>query len=436
MAQAFAPEAVPARFHKVFLFYSSLPSTLPPMSKGRILIAAYVFPPGEGGVGMAAHEMASSMGALDWNVHVITRPQNPSNSSSCAKCCPLTTLPDSLTKNSAHLREYLSVFLKNLQPDFIIYHSWANWCREELLACAQDAGIPFFLRSHGTASNFLSYFHLNYPPFFGMKKWLCSFLKIRRDILNILRKSPLNHLVFLDPYGTLFKSFDYYYASRRQLSNYVSIPNTFPALKQTAPFFREKYGLPSGPIFTCPASACSRKRQLLFIRHVKQTKLQNIVFLFLVPERNSYAEKMEQLIGDDPRFRILYGLPRPEVEAAIIESTAVFLYSFQEQQPLCILEAMSCGVPWFTPNVGAVSTLNGGIVLKKASPATVKKVVESLTDEKIREQLGQEGSRTWQTRYAPGVVYGQWEELLLSSVQPEEKTFLHPPLFPNHSPAP
>lgn len=69
---------------------------------------------------------------------------------------------------------------------------------------------------------------------------------------------------------------------------------------------------------------------------------------------------MEQAIGDDPRFRILYRLPRLEVEAAIMESNAVFLYSYQEQQPLSILEAMSCGVPWFAPDAGALSTLEGG----------------------------------------------------------------------------
>lgn len=102
-----------------------------------------------------------------------------------------------------------------------------------------------------------------------------------------------------------------------------------------------------------------RKRQLLFIRHVKRSHLRHIIFLFLIPQRNAYAEQMEQAIGDDPRFRILYRLPRLEVEAAIMESDAVFLYSYQEQQPLSILEAMSCGVPWFAPDAGALSTLRG-----------------------------------------------------------------------------
>lgn len=111
-----------------------------------------------------------------------------------------------------------------------------------------------------------------------------------------------------------------------------------------------------------------RKRQLLFIRHVKRSRLRHIIFLFLIPQRNAYAEQMEQAIGDDPRFRILYRLPRLEVEAAITESNAVFLYSYQEQQPLSILEAMSCGVPWFAPDAGALSTLEGGIVLKNTSP--------------------------------------------------------------------
>ena len=394
------------------------------MSKGRILIAAYAFPPGEGGVSMAAYEMAHSLGSRGWDIHVLTRQQDLPEDPSRTRCCPITALPDSLTDDTNRLKEYQDAFLKDIQPDFIVYHSWSGWCRKELLACAREKRLPFFLRSHGMPTNLRSYFRVNYPPFFGMKKWLCSFFQIRRGILNVHRESPLNRLVFLDSYGTPFKGFDYYYCSKLNLSRYVCIPNTFPALKQAVPFFREKYGLSHAPVFTCPASACNTKRQLLFIRHVKQTKLDNIVFLFLVPRRNSYAEQMEQAIGDDPRFRILYNLPRPEVEAAIMESAAVFLYSYQEQQPLCILEAMSCGIPWFAPDVGAVSTLKGDIILKKTSSATLEKTVGALTDEKFRERRGQEGLRQWQEQYDPSVVYQQWEDLLssiASSRTPKQK---------------
>lgn len=361
------------------------------MSKGRVLIVTYVFPPEEGGVGMAAYEMACSLSSLGWDIHVLTRPlDSPEDHFRSRPYSPLTTLPDTLTKDSARLREYLDGFLKDFRPDVIIYHSWADWCREELLDAARDSGIPFFLRSHGAATNFRSFFRFNYPPFFGLKKWLC-------------------------------KSFDYYCASRSKLAHYSCIPNTFPALKRTAPFFREKYGLTSTPVFTCPAGASMRKRQLLFIRHVKRSRLRHIIFLFLIPQRNAYAEQMEQAIGDDPRFRILYRLPRLEVEAAIMESDAVFLYSYQEQQPLSILEAMSCGVPWFAPDAGALSTLEGGIVLKNASPSVLEKAVESLTDEKTRKLLGSKGRRQWEACFAPDAVNQEWEQLLFSSIRPEGK---------------
>lgn len=155
-----------------------------------------------------------------------------------------------------------------------------------------------------------------------------------------------------------------------------------------------------------------RKRQLLFIRHVKRSRLRHIIFLFLIPQHNAYAEQMEQAIGDDPRFRILYRLPRLEVEAAIMESDAVFLYSYQEQQPLSILEAMSCGVPWFAPDAGALSTLEGGIVLKNTSPSVLEKAVESLTDEKTRKLLGSKGRRQWEACFAPDAVNQEWEQLL------------------------
>lgn len=303
----------PEQFHKVSLFYFFFSSTLPPVSKGRVLIVTYVFPPEEGGVGMAAYEMACSLSSLDWDIHVLTRPlDSPDESFRSHQYSPLTTLPDTLTKDSARLREYLDGFLKDFRPDVIIYHSWADWCRE-------------------------------------------------------------------------------------------------------------KYGLSSAPVFTCPAGASMRKRQLLFIRHVKRSRLRHIIFLFLIPQHNAYAEQMEQAIGDDPRFRILYRLPRLEVEAAIMESDAVFLYSYQEQQPLSILEAMSCGVPWFAPDAGALSTLEGGIVLKNTSPSVLEKAVESLTDEKTRKLLGSKGRRQWEACYAPDAVNQEWEQLLFSSIRPEGK---------------
>lgn len=193
----------PEQFHKVSLFYFFFSSTLPPVSKGRVLIVTYVFPPEEGGVGMAAYEMACSLSSLDWDIHVLTRPlDSPEEPFRSRPYSPLTTLPDTLTKNSARLREYLDGFLKDFRPDVIIYHSWADWCREELLDAARDSGIPFFLRSHGAATNFRSFFRFNYPPFFGLKKLLTlpPFFqsmptKRLRPVLAIAADLPLGRLL-------------------------------------------------------------------------------------------------------------------------------------------------------------------------------------------------------------------------------------------------
>lgn len=93
---------------------------------------------------MAAYEMACSLSSLGWDIHVLTRPlDSPEDHFRSRPYSPLTTLPDTLTKDSARLREYLDGFLKDFRPDVIIYHSWADWCREELLDAARDSGIPF-----------------------------------------------------------------------------------------------------------------------------------------------------------------------------------------------------------------------------------------------------------------------------------------------------
>lgn len=382
------------------------------MSKGRILIVAYTFPPGEGGVGMAAFEMAKGLSALKWDIHVLTLEQNLPDDPSRHGSWPVTSIPEALTANSSRLKEYLEALLEKQKPDFIIYHSWSDWCRKELMDCAGARRIPFILRSHGTATNFSAFFRLRYPPFFGMKKWISSFLITRKSVLRTGKEAPLNRLVFLDSCATPFKGFDYYYASKLKLPNACCIPNTFPALKHAEPFFREKHGLANVSVFTCAASACTTKQQLSFIRHAKRLNLQNVIFLFLVPQRNKYAEQMEKAIGNDPRFRIFYNLPRYEVEAAISESDAIFLYSYQEQQPLCILEAMSCGIPWIAPDIGCISVLKGGIILKRRTPSCLKKALISLLEVETRKNLGTAGLQQWQQRYAPQVVYAQWEALL------------------------
>lgn len=82
--------------------------------------------------------------------------------------------------------------------------------------------------------------------------------QIRRGILNVHRESPLNRLVFLDSYGTPFKGFDYYYCSKLNLSRYVCIPNTFPALKQAVPFFRENTDCPTLPFSRAPPAPATR----------------------------------------------------------------------------------------------------------------------------------------------------------------------------------
>lgn len=384
------------------------------MEKGRILLVSYAFPPVEGGVSMAAFEMACSLNSLGWRVHVLTKQQESPYDFSLISCCSVTSLPESLARNDQKLQEYLSKFIRDYHPNFIIYHSWSDWSREELIACARQFNIPFILRSHGTATGFLSYFRFRYPPFFGIKKWISSFVKIKRDVRRICNKSSLNRLVVLDSSSTFFKGFDHRCARKLKISNYLCIPNTFPALVQQQPFFRKKYGLLHELIFSCPASACTTKQQLLFIRHVKRTGLRNIIFLFLVPQRNAYAKQMEEEIGDDLRFRILYNLPREEIKAAIIESNVVFLYSCQEQQPLCLLEAMSCGVPWIAPNVGCISLLKGGIVLKRRTVSRLKQALASISNEQVRTQLGKAGYEQWHEHYNPNVVYRQWETLFYS----------------------
>ncbi|MBS7152968.1 MAG: glycosyltransferase family 4 protein [Akkermansia sp.] len=375
------------------------------MSKGVILLVSPSFPPMEGGVAMATYEMARDLQCLGWDIHVLTPESGLPPDSSLPDPCSVTRIS---FVSSHETRHRIDACLEHIHPSLVIFHSWQDWHLDYMAALCRERNIPMIIRSHGCHTDFHSFFRIQYPPFFGIKKWITSFPTIRRNVNKITGHL---HLVCLDDHGSLFKGYDYYYAKKRGMPNFTVIPNTFLPLQPSSFSFRKKYHLEHSLLFSCPASASVRKNQKAFIRHVKKSNIKGIQFIFLVPQYKSYAEQKEKEADGDPAYRFFYGLPRHEVQAAIIESNAVFLYSIQEQQPLTLLEAMSCGVPWIAPDVGGISTLQGGIVLKKRNTRNLQQALLQMTQENTRKILSLAGKQFWCHRYSPKVVYQQWEIL-------------------------
>lgn len=233
------------------------------MSKGVILLVSPSFPPMEGGVAMATYEMARDLQCLGWDIHVLTPESGLPPDSSLPDPCSVTRIS---FVSSHETRHRIDACLEHIHPSLVIFHSWQDWHLDYMAALCRERNIPMIIRSHGCHTDFHSFFRIQYPPFFGIKKWITSFPTIRRNVNKITGHL---HLVCLDDHGSLFKGYDYYYAKKRGMPNFTVIPNTFLPLQPSSFSFRKKYHLEHSLLFSCPASASVRKRKQrrIFIFH-------------------------------------------------------------------------------------------------------------------------------------------------------------------------
>ncbi|MEG0588076.1 MAG: glycosyltransferase family 4 protein [Akkermansia sp.] len=372
----------------------------------KILIVTYSFPPDSGGVAGASFDMAKDFVEMGWTVSVLTILCPHLNGSLVKDPCPVIRLSPEECINKHQIAENV---ITDVCPNVVIIHSWSEWMRTEVMDVCGERAIPVIIRPHGIGTDFGSYFRINIPPFFGLAQWVLSFIKFRKQV-NMASK--LAQIVFLANYGAVTQCYDCYVAQKKKLKNIKAIPNTFKPFNLSKKVFRENHGLNDCLLFSCLASASSLKKQREVVHMVKKSSIKGCIFLFIIPEVNEYSQLVEKEAGDDPRFRFIYNLPRDEVKSAVAESDVVFLFSNQEQQPLVLLEAMSCGVPWLAPNVGSISTLKGGIVLKKRNKKFFLNAIQSLQDKSLRISLGKEGYDTWNKNYSPDVVYAQWSDLI------------------------
>jgi glycosyltransferase involved in cell wall biosynthesis len=126
---------------------------------------------------------------------------------------------------------------------------------------------------------------------------------------------------------------------------------------------------------------------------------------------SDYVSKIRASVTLDPRVTWVPGWPAAKVGALMDAAKLVLLPSLAEVSPVVLLEAMSHGRAWLaTPCCGAVSELAGGL----AAPLDTFPVLIDLllTDEGLREALGQAGKAHWQSNFCWERVGSAWQELV------------------------
>lgn len=384
----------------------------------RVLVFTNRFPPSPGGVSMAAYELARSFCKLGYSVYIATL-ENSSENLDIVNSHEYKVYRFDASLHGANIAQWVKQVFDGVVPDIALLNGYGVYAFsgigetfvEEFLRCSSGRHIPIVYRSHG--ANTTMRFHVGNPPFFGVPTWIRAFVMTR---LWIHRCRSFQTVVFLSNKSSYFNNYDRLVAMRIKLDNVVDLPNTFPSLQtHTLSDFRDKYNI-SGTLFLCIAMFGDTKNQLSAIRAIRHTKIQDATFLFVGPTRNQYAVASEKAARGDKRIRFLYNLSRSDVIAAHNSCDCEFLFSRQEQQPIVLLEAMSCGKPWFCPNVGSVSDLRGGIVLPRRSVRAFCHAVELMTNRDARNSYGEEGIRYWHEKYSPEVVDKAWDQILKNAI--------------------
>lgn len=377
--------------------------------KGRLLLATFTSPLNHNGVSMAVARMEHEMRVRGWEVLVATcEPEN----TSIKTPDNYFNVPGDFKKKKQKTDDAIEIqlieWLNLVRANVIVIHSWVGWPFTVLMPYAKKNSIPIFVMGHGFGAHMMQWTKI--PPFFGLGRWLRSWLYV----IKMVRSMPgMAGLVVLGKKPHFVRAFDYWLAVNTGFDRVHTIPNAVLPLDSNDLNFRERHALNGKLIYLCLAGYSPRKDQLLLLKAFQNAAVSNAVLVFIGPEKNGYSIKLfEESRSIAESTLVLYGLSRIEVEAAIKTCDVAILGSKSEMQPIFLLEAMSEGKPWICPKVGSVDELNGGIICNR-SVSGISDAIKKTQDPELRRVLGEQGKEQWFHDFQTEKVYDSWDRLLI-----------------------
>lgn len=380
--------------------------------KGKLLLASFTSPLNHNGVGIAVSRMDEEMRMRGWDVTVATcEPDDTSlRSPDNYLIIPLYHRQSVNKSDAVNLGGFYDR-LNLLKPDVIVVHSWNGWPFHVLMPYATKNRIPIFVIGHGFRSQMMKWTWK--PPFFGLARWIRSWLFIAK----IAKEMPkMAGVVVLGKTPHFERAFDHWLALKIGYKRIHSIPNAVKTIGLNSVDFRERHGLKGKLLFLCLAGYSTTKDQLLLLSAFKVADIPASVMVFIGPEKNDYSEKLRKKSeSTSASAMVLTGLARNEVEAAIKSCDVAILGSKFEMQPIFLLEAMSEEKPWICPKVGAVDELKGGIVCHR-SIMGISDAIKRMGNLELRKSLGEDGKKQWLEEFETEKVYDRWDGLLLDTL--------------------
>jgi glycosyltransferase involved in cell wall biosynthesis len=382
----------------------------------KILVTSFTFPPQANGVSEIARVQATGFAERGHEVSVATGFDSAGSIENWPARVNVRQFRVSGAANSrggcqGETTNY-GQFIASYEGDIILCNCWQNW--------ATDLALPFFPKSKArkvmVSQGFNAHLWHPYRRFaWGLGQWL----RAQPYVLRLPKMmKAFDHLIFLSARCDAGRFIDYCVA-RRFFSDRLSIiPNgvSLSELQKARTDFRQRWKIDSKYLLLNVANYCDRKNQLATVRDFMQANRPDATLVFIGSEFNDYSTKMKSFYesrrAEFPRAQVMFleKIPKPVINSAYRAADVFILSAKQETQPLAILDAMACGVPFISTNTGCVSEFPGGWVVSSGGKTT-QAIHQFLDARDLRQQLGEQGRDACIARYDWNQIINAYENL-------------------------
>ena len=207
------------------------------------------------------------------------------------------------------------------------------------------------------------------------------------------------------------------------IPNGVNTDKFSPLSKEERARVRENLGIDKGSIVVSIVAALRpEKNHRLFLKAASRVVNSSENFTFLIigdgAERGS-LEKFSEELGLKDKVKFIGVRDDVENILGITDISVLCSYPVVETFPLSLLEAMSCGVPVISTDVGSIgefleSGKNGILIESGNLDALAGSILKLAMDHELRERLGQEGRKTVVERFSVDLMVNRYVELFMN----------------------
>lgn len=287
--------------------------------------------------------------------------------------------------------------LYHFDADLVLCESWQNCLTENLIKLCGKLNYPIAVISHGISLKPFSFKWFDIVRSLGWMFYRLNFIKLLRKI---------SFVTYLSNKPNCDRLYDLKLANQLGLKIFKLTNSPINFNPNYVDFTNRKNNVVIIGYYSYV------KNQLLALNIAKKFLNTDLKFIFVGPKTGLYYQKCNNFVNNNNLTNVQFvadhdcELPRVISEALLVLSTSI-----TEVLPLLLLEAMACGTPFISSNVGVVSELKGGLVANNFS-TFVKMINELSLNQVLWQKLSISGVNDYSDCYTRNVVKNQLSIIL------------------------